>query len=226
MSITFGELKTRISTVLQDPSLRTFTDPMVEELVYAGLAQVGRMSPEQFVEDIDLVADQLSYTVRSDTFDAVAIPEIEIARVEVWDPTQSPDRFIKTVNPAATEFSSSDSGWAMWGGTLTLPTRLVQGLQGHENDYVLRVYGYAPYPKPVDDADVVAISFELEQALVDFAHLEALSQLIANRSLFSQWQTRSGNTDTSYAALLNNRNIARDEWRHQKRELTRLRSEV
>src|SRR5262245_40136595 len=112
MSTTFGELKTRLSLVLQDPSQKTFTEGLVEELIFAGLTEVGFLSPQQFTEDIDPVADQLTYALRAADFTTGAPPEIELARVEIWDPTVAPDQLIATVPNAGLEYNSSDSGWS------------------------------------------------------------------------------------------------------------------
>ena len=227
MSTTYGELKTRVATVLQDPSAKTFTEALVEELVQSALVEVGRIAPEQFTEDLTPVANQLTYAVRSDDFDGEAVPEAEVMRVEVWDPTQDPERFIFAVQPAATEFArGGDSGWSMWGGQLTLPTRVVSGLIGYESQYVVRLWGYSPYVQPVDDSDVIGVSKEVEQAMVWYIRLEALEMLLASRDLFTQWQTRSGNVDMTPAGLMNQKSIAEQAWMRRSRAIQRLRSEV
>lgn len=156
-----------------------------------------------------------------------AVPELEVMRVEVWDPTQDPEQFIYRVNPATSEYSrGQDSGWVLWGGTLTLPTRVVRGLQGYEDTYVIRIWGYSPYVHPVADSDVIAISKEAEQAMLWHCRFEALEMMLASRDLFSQWQTRSGNSDMSPAALQNQKSVAEAAWQRRARSIGRLRSEV
>lgn len=313
MSTTFGELKTRLAKRLQDPNGRTFTDGLVEELLLGALTEVGRIAPEQFTEDIPLVADQLSYIVRyapedidvlgeadtnlftavdhglhvgspiifteltggtglnedviywvvqddilDDDFDdtfkvstslngsvvnfttdvtatstfrrygsASATPEIEVMRVEVWDPTTQPETFQGSVVSAAQQpLAGEDSGWFVWNGVLYLPTRIVSGLHGYEDLYVLRVWGYSPYLPPAANADVMNISKEIEQAMLWYCEAEALQMLLDSRSLFTQWQTRSGNTDISPAGLASQKNLAESMWRQKSRALTRLRSAV
>ena len=50
-----------------------------------------------------------------------AVPEIEVVRVEVWDPTQTPEAYIATVADAASApVKGGDAGWSVWGGYLTL----------------------------------------------------------------------------------------------------------
>lgn len=226
MSTTYGALKTRVATVLQDPNARTFTAGLIEELIQSALVEVGRIAPEVFTEDITPVADQLSYVVRTTDFAGEAQPEIEVMRVEVWDPTQTPDAFVSRIPPASREWGGQDSGWYVWNGELYLPTRVVKGLEGYEAQYVIRVWGYSPYVKPTADADVIAISSDVEQAVIWFCRLEAIDLLLASRDLFTQWQTRSGNTDMSPAGLMNQRSIAEQAWARRAKAIQRLRSEV
>jgi hypothetical protein len=226
MSTTFGALKTRVATVLQDPSARTFTAGLVSELIQSALTEVGRIAPELFMEDLTPVANQLVYAVRSAAFSAATVPEIEVMRVEVWDASQTPDEFICRVNPASREWGGQDSGWYVWNGELYLPTRFARGLVGYEAEYVIRLWGYSPYVHPSDDADVIGVSSDVEQAMIWFIRLEAIDMLLASRDLFTQWQARSGNTDMSPAGLMNQRSIAEQAWARRSRAIQRLRSEV
>lgn len=226
MSTTYGELKTRIATVLLDPSAKTFTTGLQAELAIAGLVELGRIAPSRYTEDLDPVANQMSYNLGTALF-ASAEPEIDVMRVEVWDPTTDPETFIYAVNPAGAENSlAGDTGWVVWDGVLTLPTRVIRGLQGHESDYVIRVWGYAPYAIPDSDDDVIPLSTQNEQAVVKFARVEGLELLLSNRDLFTQWQTRSGNSDVSPAGLMNQLSMARQDWRQYSRAISRLRSPV
>ena len=225
MSTTFGELKTRLGIVLLDPSAKTFTTSLLPELVTAGLVEVSRIVPAQYTEDLEAVANQLSYLLGTAIHPSGSV-DIEPMRVEVWDPTTDPDTFVTEVSEAGTEWSYHDSGWSFWNGYLTLPTNIVRGLQGHEDDYVIRVWGYAPYAIPDDDADVLPLSQEAEQAVIKFARVEGLELLLSNRDLFTQWQTRSGNSDISPAGLMNQLSMARSDWRQYSRAIQRLRSQV
>lgn len=227
MSTTFGDLKTRVATNLQDPNARTFSDLMIEELIYSGLIEVGRIAPEVYTEDLTPVTDQSRYVLRSAAFSADPQQEIEVSRVEVWDLSDTAEVFIARVPDASVQPSrGQDSGWSVWNGTLTLPSRTVAGLTGHEADYVIRVWGYSPYVPPVDDVDVINVTKSVEQAMLWFIRVEALDMLLANRDLFTQWQTRSGNTDMTPAGLMNQRNIAESMWRTRSRSIARLRAEV
>jgi hypothetical protein len=226
VSTTYGELKTRIAAVLLDPDGKTFTAAaLLPQLAIAGLVEVGRILPMQYTEDIDTVANQLSYTLASDLF-SIAEPQVEVVRVEVWDPTTDPESLIYAVQDAGAQWASSDSGWSNWGGTLYLPTRVVRGLQGHEGTYVLRVWGYAPYETPSADEDVIPLSQAAEEAVVKYARLEGLELLLADRDLFSQWQARSGNTDISPAGLMSQLSQAREDWRRYSARILQLRTPV
>lgn len=313
MSTTFGALKTRVSTVMQDPDLRTFTEDLVEELVWSALVEVGRIAPEFYTEDIDPVESALAYQLRyapvdvdftaeadTDVITATAhgltantrirfteltggtglslyttyyvvqdsltdeefvdgfkvtlalngavvditedatadssfrrvgsedaIPEIEVVRVEVWDPTQAPDAYIMTIPPGSKQpISGGDAGWSVWGGILTVPSRIAQSMDQYLDQYIYRVWGYSPYLMPVADADVIAVSREVEQAMLWFIRLEAIELLLGSRDLFTQWQTRSGNTDITPAQLMNQKSTAEQAWARKSRAIQRLRAEV
>lgn len=226
MSTTFGNLKTRVAEVLLDPNARTFTSSMVEELIQRGLVEVGRILPEQFTEDIDLVSHQITYTPRIGDFGA-AVPDIDVKRVEVWDTTTDIENFIARIPPAAQQpVAGQDAGWYVWSGVLYLPTRFVASLDSYLSSYVLRVWGYSPYVPPNSDDDIIDVSAEAEHALIMYIHLDSLRMLLNDRNLFTQWQTRSGNVDTSLAGLANEKNIAASEWRTYSRSIARLRSDI
>jgi hypothetical protein len=72
-------------------------------------------------------------------------------------------------------------------------------------------------------ADVIPVSGEREQAMRDYCMVLGLKRLVNERDLFTQWQTRSGNTDVSPAALMNALNIAMADWKQRARSITVLR---
>lgn len=225
MSTTYGELKTRIATVLLDPDGKTFDTSLLPELAIASLVEVGRIAPAQYTEDLTPVADQLTYQLGTELF-AVAETNIEVSRVEIWDPTSAPEALIQTVRAAGGEWEYSDAGWSLWNGLLTLPTRTVRGLEGYESTYVIRVWGYAPYETPTSDSDVLPLSQQAEQACVKYARVEGLEMLNSQRDLFTQWQTRSGNSDVSPASLMNQLSMARADWDKYSKRILVLRSPV
>lgn len=227
MSTTFGALKTEVSAAIRDPDGKTFDTTAVGRLINSALSEVGRVLPRQFQEDITPVEDELDYIVLSDDFAAEANPDIEVARVEVWDGSQTPPRRVTLVEPASSGFATdSQSGWTLWGGTLSIPNYIFAYVDGHEADYLYRVWGYSPYPAPDSDDDVIDVSTDAYWAVVAAAKVEAIDRLVGDRTLFTQWQTRSGNSDISPAGLMNELTYARDDWRRKKRELLRLRASI
>lgn len=226
MSTTFGELKTEVSAALRDPDGKTFDTTAVGRLINEGLAEVGRILPVQFQEDIDPVADTLQYTLRNAVF-GEANPDIEVSRVELWDTTTTPNTRFRVIPPAsAGRANDSQAGWSNWGGVLFIPTTYFNAISGSEDSYLYRVWGYSPYPAASDDADVIAVSNDGYWAIVAHAQVAALNRLVNDRTLFTQWQTRAGISDISPAGLMNELNFARDEWRRKSKALLRLRSAV
>lgn len=222
---TYLELQSKVSRTLQDPDQQTFDPQTVKDMIAAAWAEVGLISPERFIEDLTPVDDQIAYPIRANIFPD-GNDDIRLVSVEVWDATAVPDRPIRWIEAASshpTGLSYSEAGWQFWGGFINLPYRWVAFLKDHEADYFLRVRGYSPWANLVDDADVVPFSAGIEEALVIYCYIEALRRLIGNRALFTQWQTRSNNTDVTPAALMNDLNIAQEEWRRKSRAILVLR---
>lgn len=220
---TFGTLKTRVSEEeLRDPNQKTFSGTTVGEMILAGLVEVGRIAPQRYQEDIAPVDGQLAYVLRSDEFLGIAQPEIELVRVEVWDTTTTPARFVTRCQPAAGEYeNSSPVGWRVWGGKLEITNNLESWLDPAL--HLVRVWGYSPYVLPDSDDDIIPVSQELERAVRDYCRVQALRRLNQERDLFTQWQTRSGNSDISPAGLMNQLAQAEDQWRRQEKHLFVLR---
>lgn len=210
----FSALQTNVSRDLADPSRLTFDVDAVKDFIQQGLAEIGRIAPQEFQEDIVPVSNQLRYILRSAEFSAVAVPEIRLVRVEVWD--SSPAFRFSVKAKAGQPSRYSNSGWEVWGGYLELPAWVVSNIQTTD---AIRVWGYSPYPPIVNDADVVPVSAELELAIRTFCRVQALRKLTASRVLFKQWQARSNNTDVSLAMLNSDLQVAEQDWRRLSREL-------
>jgi hypothetical protein len=215
MSTTYGELQTKVSRAIQDPSNATFGVETVKDMILAAWAEIGRIAPQRFQENIDPIADTTTYQLRTLYFTG-AVDELEVQKVELWETTGIRPRAWKQV-PALSEHPSglsySQAGWFEWGGILTLPDRAVDLID--PDIHLIRVWGYSPWPPVVADLDVVPFGQEREQALILFCYVEALRRLIGNRTLFTQWQTRSNNTDVSMASLMSDFNMATEEWRRK-----------
>jgi hypothetical protein len=219
---TFLDLKTAVSSEeLRDPNNKTFTVSVVGGLINAGIIEVGKIAPEMFQEDIDLLSDTLSYQVRATEFPG-GCPELELVRAELWDSSTTPFTYLFRLRPAAGEWSNASAvGWKLWGGKLELPDAFIRVID--PATHLLRVWGYSPYPVLSADDDAFPASTELEYAVRDFCRVQALRRLNMDRDLFTQWQTRSNNTDVSPAGLLNALSVAEDAWRRTERKLHLLR---
>lgn len=223
MSTTYGELQTKVSRALRDEGHKTFPIDVVKDMIQAGWAEIDRIAPQRFNENITPLADTLAYQLRTAYFD-VAVDEIELYRVEVWDSSTTPQQPFKFVEPASahpTGLTYSQAGWFNWGGLLELPNRVVDLIDPAV--HVIRVWGYSPWPPVSLDEDVLPFGKEREEAIVLYTFIEAARRLLANRTLFTQWQTRSNNTDVTPAALMNDLNMSQDEWRRKARAITVIR---
>jgi hypothetical protein len=223
MSTTYSQLQTKVSRALRDESNLTFGTDVVKDMIQAAWAEIDRIAPQRFQEDITPVADTLTYTLRDADFD-YAVDEIEVYRVEVWDATSSPHQPFRFVDPASahpTGLSYSQAGWVVWGGILELPNRVVDLID--PDAHVIRVWGYSPWPPVSGDSDVIPFGKEREEALVLYCYIEALRRLIGNRTLFTQWQVQSNNADVSPASLMNDLSLAQEEWRRKQRAIFVLR---
>lgn len=210
----YSALQTYVSRDLADPSRLTFDVDAVKDFIQQGLSEIGRIAPQEFQEDITPVSGQLKYLLRSATFASVAVPEIRLVRVEVWNDTPAFRFAVKAKAGQPSRYS--DSGWEVWGGYLEIPAWVETNIQTTD---AIRVWGYSPYPPISADADVVPVSAELELALRTFCRVQALRKLTSSRVLFKQWQARSNNTDVSLAMLNSDLQVAEQDWRRLSREL-------
>jgi hypothetical protein len=220
---TLATLRTSVSDDLRDPDGKVFTAAAVDSMINSALVEVGRIAPARFQEDIDLVENQFEYTLQSLVF-TEAIPEIEVNRVELWDATTTPMTPRSMIAPASQAYINfSDTGWSNRDGVLEVPYSLVRFIGSTPETYLLRVWGYRPYPSVSADGDTIPVSGEREQAVRDYVNLLGLKRLVNERDLFTQWQTRAGNTDVSPASMLNAYSIARAEWKERARSIFVLR---
>jgi hypothetical protein len=218
---TYLNLKTYVARDIRDASFLTFSDTEVGDMVNAAIAEVGRIAPRQFQEDITVVADTLTYTPQVATF-ASGNPGIELSRVEVWDISTNPDKFVARLEPASAGYvNSSDAGWRMWNGVLYLPNSVEESLT--VGTHLLRIWGYCPYKPLSSDGTTTDLPTELEWAVREFAVKEAYERLSSDRALFQQWQSQPHNTDISAAALMNAVNVWTAKWDRRRRQLAVLR---
>lgn len=147
---------------------------------------------------------------------------IEVRRVEVFSYGYEPPVSIGTVPSGAGEYvSSSETGWDFWQGDLHIPYRVYTSLD--RSTHFLRVWGWAPYDRLTADTQTTDLTGEMEEQVLFYARMKGLEALMLDRDLFTQWQTRSGNTDTSPAAIMNGLTIAQGQWRQRTRSFLVLR---
>lgn len=213
----YSELQTYVSRDLADPSRTTFDVDAVKDFIAQGMAALARIASQEFTEDLDPVAGQLVYPLRSAEF-TLPQQEIRLIRVEVWAGT--PSRFAWKIKAKAGQPSrDSVSGWEVFAGSLEIPQQEMDAIMAYDPNAIIRVWGYSPYIAMVADADTVPVSAELEQALRTFCRIEGLRRLTSSRVLFKQWQTRTSNTDVTLGALNSDLQVAEDHWRRLSREL-------
>lgn len=220
---TYAELIDKVSRALQDPDNQTFDEQTVKDMIASAWADISRVAPRRFQEDIQPVADTLEYQVLSVDFPDPN-DDIEVMSVELWDTSTTPHSAFRHVTPQSahpTGLSYSQAGWRVWAGILYLPNRVVDLID--PLTHLIRIWGYSPWPVLVADDDVVPFGQVHEEALIIRCWIEALRRLVNNRSLFTQWQTRSNATDVTTAALMNEMNMAREEWRQLARSIQVLR---
>jgi len=151
-----------------------------------------------------------------------AINSIEVSKVELWDVTDGVPYPVMSVHrPGFSRSDFGEVGWRIWGGVLELPFGLIQSLS---TSAFIKVWGYAPYDKLIEDTQVTDLSDELEWAVLLYCDMLGTRRLWNDRSLFTQWQTRSNNTDVTPAQLAGRLNAAEQAWLRKERQLHVLRA--
>lgn len=219
---TLAALNTLVSADLRDTGNLTFSSGVVDELINAALAEIGRIAPQRFQVTVSAIADTLSYNLSSATgvvFDQSK--NIEVFRVELWDKTTTPKAFVALLQPRSAEYSTaSAAGWEAINGTLYLTNRHESFIDPLVHE--IRVTGYAPWQKMTASIGAT-FTPEEEYALRDYVRVEALRMLLSSRELFAQWQTASRNTDTTLAGLAGLLDRVESLWHGRSRRLAVLR---
>lgn len=224
MATTFAQLKTMVARDLRDPINETFTDAEVGDMVNAGIVEMGRLSPLKFRESITPIADTLAYTLQVATFGSGGDHRVNVHRVEKWDATPTPDRFVALLAPAKSEYvNTSLAGWELYNGVLYLTNAQEAAISSGQ---YLIVWGDRPYVQLVSDSDNTDLYSDGILAMREFAAARAYERLISDRALFQQWQTQPDNTDIPFTGLLSLWNSWNQRWRARRRELTDLQGPI
>lgn len=179
-------------------------------------------TPSLSVGTVAADALQLIEADQSNLVSRLNSTNVEVRRVEIVDQDLDPPRRVYTIPPGSTApESTSDAGWDVWDGKLSIPYRHANSMT--EGQHILRVWGYAPYDKLTTSSQVTDLTDELEFAVRQYAHMAGLHRLVMDRDLFTQWQTAANNTDASPASIMNAYAVLADQWRRTKRELAILR---
>jgi len=220
---TLANLKTRLARDLRDTSNKTFDATTLGDLINSGIVEVGRISPMQFRDRIFPSANTLSYDLGT----AIAIPKynnndkIEVMRVELWNDDPVIPELRSVFAPRSAEYANHpEAGWSVWNGKLYI-TRRQYDLINIDTDSIV-VYGYAPWRTLANDLDEFAengYSPDVEHAALLYARIEAIKRLLVERDLFTQWQTKSGNSDVTPAALMNGLALLEEDWRRKSRAM-------
>jgi hypothetical protein len=213
---TLADLQVQVSREMRDPNNQTFTTALLTDYLNAGIADISRMAPRQFQEDIE-PDGSLSYALLT-----TADPRIRLVRVEIWDVAPNTVRMLIAIPSAASSlWSQTEAGWRVWNGNLELPYTYAAYLADDTRN--LRVWGWSPYTKLVASDDDTDLDEGLQEAVVEYAIYRAYEALANDRSLFQQWQINANATDVSVAAILGAMDRFAQRWERRRRQLFELR---
>jgi len=82
---TFAALKTQLAALIADPDAKTFSTTDLGYFINAAIAEVSRIAPQRFQEDITLVDGTLDYRVRGGTGNLVANPSFDEGDETMFD---------------------------------------------------------------------------------------------------------------------------------------------
>ena len=205
---TLSQLRDSVEQDLRDSSNEAFSTAEVDDLINEAIVEVNRLYPLPQIEDVDIVdTDEDGNVDRTYT-----ITSTEVQRAEVWRDGEFRENL--------PEFDSvGNSGYDIWGSTLTLPTWVVLD----EDTDTVKLYGYADRDYLSDDADVAEFDAEAEYAVRMYAKLRGYQSLQNDRALFQQWMKVPGNNDISPTQLDSMVNTYVGAWERQRGHLRRIR---
>jgi hypothetical protein len=204
MPPTLAQLRTSVSRDLRDTGNRTFLTAYVNDLINAGIEEVGRLYPVETIDSIDVAASTYAYaTTLQQAF-----------RCEVWR-----SGAFSALIPQAEE--DSQSGWDLFAGQLLLPKGIIDGLVPATDD--LHLWGYDQRIQLVNDNDVSDLDSTAEWGVRHYARAQAFTLMNNDRALFKQWQGQSNNTDVTLSQLSQMVSLYTSEWDRQRNYLRRLR---
>ena len=205
---TLSQLRDKVEQDLRDSDNEAFSTAEVDDLINQAIVEVNRVYPLLQVEDVDIIdTDEDGNVDRTYT-----VTSTEIQRAEVWRDGE----FRENVPEIDT---LGNSGFDLWGSTLTLPTWVVLD----EDTDTVKLYGYADRAYLSDDADVAEFDAEAEYAVRLHSKLQGYQALQNDRALFQQWLKAPGNNEMSPNQLDSMVNTYIAQWERQRTHLKRIR---
>lgn len=211
MSKTLGTLIDAAYRDLADEAKEVFSALQVEDFVRGGIAEINRISPQELKEVIDTHADPITGITSLYEFelDMDLIYRVEVERVaDGWT----------TLLGEAVEGQTVSTGWVFRrlfnGGRLEFPKWWLREVNW--NQYYLIVHGYRPRPQPANLGEEVPLSDQEEYSVRAYARAMGYDLMAHDRSLFTQWQGQTNNSDVSPTQMMQMAASAKDEWdRHR-----------
>jgi hypothetical protein len=203
---TLTELQNSCARDLRDPNQRTFTDPILTDLINAGQEELSRVYPREMIASGPIIAGTTSYTM-----------EITQAfRVEVWR-----NNVFRSIVPSGEDADNSQAGYDIFAGALRFPKALIDSLSPTTDTF--KVWGYATYPQLVLGADESMLDDAGEWGVRRYVRSQAFQQMHADRAQFKQWQGQAQNSDVTPNMLNQMVSFYTSEWDRTRNHLRRLR---
>lgn len=204
MPPTLVQLRTSVARDLRDPDMRTFKADYINDLINAGIEEVGRLYPLERVDSIDVVASTYAYPTTLTT----------AFRCEVWH-----SGAFRNVIPQAEDDPAG--GWDLFAGQLRVAKGYIDPLAPATDD--LHLWGYGQREQLEADGEVSDLDPTAEWGVRRFARSQAFNLMNNDRAMYKQWQGQSQNTDVSPNQLNQMVSLYQSEWDRQRNYLRHLR---
>ena len=198
-------LREALARDLRDPTMQTFIESELNDLINGAVVEVSRVYPKEQVVIVVHEQDEQRY---------FPVGAYALFRVELIDA----DGNVVTGIPYNGQGDHAESGWDYHGGVLYLP-RYISSMLFFEDGKSLRVWGYFPRNIFDDDADVLDGDAECEFAVRTVAALNGYQRLQNDRLLFQQWLTNTANTDVSPNQLAQTADMYQSQWREMRNRI-------
>lgn len=204
MPPTLAELRESVSRDLRDTANRTFLPEYVNDLINAGIEEVGRLYPLEQVDVIVPIAATYSYATSIET----------AFRLEWW----RSDRLYRVMPEGEDD---SQSGWDLFAGELHVPVGMIEQAVVATDE--MHLWGYGQRAQLTSDLQVSDLDATAEWGVRRFARSQAFNLMANDRAMFKQWQGQSNNTDVSPTQLNQMVSLYQSEWDRHRNYLRRLR---